>query len=97
MANEKLRSGMTPDEIRKDYAARAEKEIEDQKAHRAFLAKLSDPRVRLAAREAATAMNTLALAGLTISDYGMIGNRVTEVEVLDERNGYEKGWIKLED
>ncbi len=92
-----MSNGMSPDEIRKAYAAKAERLIAENAKRAAFLAKLEDPAVRKAAMDAARALDALDKLGLQVTDYCMIGRRVAEVEVEDNTGSYDKGWIKLRD
>jgi hypothetical protein len=84
------KNGQTPAEIG-ERAAR-----EDQAFRKGFLAKLKDPQVVKAARQAVRAIAVLEGFGLKVNDWSATGSRIEEIEVEDTLKA-EKGWIKVED
>lgn len=89
-----MSNGMSPEEIRKAFAEKAEMKIRDEKRRQDFLALIERPEVKKAAVEAARALSTLDKLGLQIADYCAIGRKVSEVE-LESTMSYEKAWIKI--
>ena len=87
---ERTHGGRTPAEDG-ERAAR-----EEQAFRKAFLAKLKDPQVRKAVRQAVRAIAVLEGFGLKVNDWSATGSRIEEIEVEDSLEG-EKGWIKFED
>lgn len=92
-----MSNGMSPDEIRKAYAAKAERLIAENAKRAAFLAKLEDPAVRKAAMDAAQAQADLMKMGLRVTDWSATGGRITEVELEADCGPYDKRWVKVGD
>ena len=84
------KNGQTPAEIG-ERAAR-----EESAFRKAFLAKLKDPEVMKAARQAVRAIAILEGFGLKVNDWSATGSRIEEIEIQDTLEG-EKGWIKVGD
>lgn len=97
MANERLISDMTPDEIRKAFAEKAERLIKENAVRAAFLAKIERPEVRAAAKAAAQAQADLMKMGLRVTDWSATGGRITEVELEADCGPYDKRWVKVGD
>ena len=87
---ERTHGGRTPAEDG-ERAAR-----EEQTFRKALLAKLKDPEVKKAARQAVRAIAIFEGFGLKVNDWSATGGRIHEIEIEDTLQG-EKGWIKCEE